>query len=240
MNGKFYWLKLKKDFFKRHDIRIIESLPDGKEIVLFYLKLMLESVDHEGELRFSEELPFSEQMLSTITNTDVSIVTSALDTLSQFGLVETDESGTIILPKVMDMIDSASDTDSARRQKRYRERKKEERNESLQQNVTHVTSVTTKDNESKSKSKSYIERNTKERKFSKPTLEEVISYCQERNNDVDAERFINYYESKGWKVGSTPMKDWKAAVRTWEKNSKPTPVHCPPSATKYDINWDEV
>ena len=58
MNGKYYWLKLKKDFFKRHDIRILESMPNGEQTVLFYLKLMLESVDHDGELRFSEEIPY--------------------------------------------------------------------------------------------------------------------------------------------------------------------------------------
>ena len=51
-----------------------------------------------------------------------------------------------------------------------------------------------------------------------PTLEEVKEYCKTRNNKVNAERFIDYYESNGWKVGRNPMKDWKACVRTWEKN----------------------
>ena len=60
----------------------------------------------------------------------------------------------------------------------------------------------------------------KERKrFIKPTLEEVEEYCKERNNNIDAERFIDFYESKGWKVGSSPMKDWKACIRTWEKKN---------------------
>lgn len=58
----------------------------------------------------------------------------------------------------------------------------------------------------------------KEKKFVKPTLDEVKSYCQERNNSVNAESFIDFYESKGWKVGKTPMKDWKACVRTWERS----------------------
>ena len=57
------------------------------------------------------------------------------------------------------------------------------------------------------------------KKFKKPTLEEVKEYCQERNNNVDAEHFIDYYESNGWKVGKNPMKDFKAAIRTWERNS---------------------
>ena len=60
-------------------------------------------------------------------------------------------------------------------------------------------------------------------RFAPPTLEEVKSYCSERKNNVDAETFINFYESKGWMIGKNKMKDWKAAVRTWEKKDKAKP-----------------
>lgn len=56
------------------------------------------------------------------------------------------------------------------------------------------------------------------KRFTKPTLEQVKQYCIERNNNVDCDRFVNYYESNGWKVGKSPMKDWKAAVRNWERS----------------------
>lgn len=52
--------------------------------------------------------------------------------------------------------------------------------------------------------------------FTPPTVEEVKSYCQERKNGVDAERFVDFYSSKGWMVGKSKMRDWKASVRTWE------------------------
>ena len=55
--------------------------------------------------------------------------------------------------------------------------------------------------------------------FKKPTLDEVKNYCILRNNNIDAESFIAYYESKGWMVGSGKMKKWKAAVVTWEKKN---------------------
>ena len=64
----------------------------------------------------------------------------------------------------------------------------------------------------------YIESKPAKR-FVKPTLEEVIAYCQERNNNVNPQKFIDYYESNGWKVGKNSMKDWKAAIRTWEKRT---------------------
>ena len=54
-------------------------------------------------------------------------------------------------------------------------------------------------------------------RFARPSLEEVREYCEERGNSVDPEHFIDYYEANGWKVGKNSMKDWKAAVRNWEK-----------------------
>ena len=61
-------------------------------------------------------------------------------------------------------------------------------------------------------------------KFIPPTLEDVAAYCRERNNNVDPQRWLDHYTSNGWRVGKNPMKDWRAAVRTWERsgfNDKP-------------------
>lgn len=62
------------------------------------------------------------------------------------------------------------------------------------------------------------------KKFQKPTVEEVKAYCDERQNGINPEHFVDFYESKGWRVGNQPMKDWKASVRTWEQKSQ-TPAH---------------
>lgn len=59
-------------------------------------------------------------------------------------------------------------------------------------------------------------------KFQKPSLEEIRLYCQERNNSIEPEKFFDFYESNGWLVGKSPMKDWKAAVRTWEHRKQET------------------
>lgn len=57
-------------------------------------------------------------------------------------------------------------------------------------------------------------------RFVRPTVEEVAEYCESRCNNIDPEAFVAFYDSKGWKVGSAPMKDWRAAVITWEKRHK--------------------
>lgn len=62
------------------------------------------------------------------------------------------------------------------------------------------------------------------KRFAPPTLDEVQAYCSERGNSVDPERFLDYYTSNGWKVGKNPMKDWKAAVRSWERSDSVSPA----------------
>ena len=78
------------------------------------------------------------------------------------------------------------------------------------------------------------------KRFTPPTLEEVSQYCNERQNGIDPQRFIDYYTSNGWKVGRNPMKDWKAAVRTWEskENTSKPEIDVVPS-TPQPNNFDE-
>lgn len=77
---------------------------------------------------------------------------------------------------------------------------------------------------------------TSPRRFSKPTLEEIISYCEERKNGINPQGFYDFYEAKGWKVGNQPMKDWKACIRTWEQRERRPQAQGSKTATpsKYD------
>lgn len=118
-NQRYYWLKLKRDFFKRHDITIIEGMQNGKDYVLFYLKLLCESVDHEGNLRFSETIPYNEEMLSAITRTNVDIVRSAIKLFRQLDLIEIMDDGTLYLNEVQKML--GSETGWAEKKRAFRE-----------------------------------------------------------------------------------------------------------------------
>jgi predicted phage replisome organizer len=101
---KYYWLKLKKDFFKRHDIQIIEAMENGKDYILFYLKMLVESVDHNGNLRFNDTIPYNEKMLSTITNTNIDIVRSAMKVFMDLNMIEILEDQTIYMLEVEKML----------------------------------------------------------------------------------------------------------------------------------------
>lgn len=117
---RYYWLKLKRDFFKRHDIRIIENMANGKDYILFYLKLLCESVDHEGRLRFSDEIPYDEGMLATITNTNVDIVRGAVNVFSQLHMMEVMDDGTFYMKEVQKMV--GSETYWALKQREHRQK----------------------------------------------------------------------------------------------------------------------
>lgn len=120
---KYYWLKVKRDFFKRHDIQIIEDMPNGKDYILFYLKLLCESVDHEGNLRFSEEIPYNEQMLATITRTNIDVVRSAIKIFTQLNMMEIFDDGTYYMNEVQKML--GSETYWANQKRLQREQQKQ-------------------------------------------------------------------------------------------------------------------
>ena len=85
-----------------------------------------------------------------------------------------------------------------------------------------------------------LKEKEQKKKFVKPSVDEVRAYCSERGNGVDPESFVDFYESKGWKVGSNPMKDWKAAVRTWEKRDpKPANKRSPVSGIPKSV-YDKI
>lgn len=71
-------------------------------------------------------------------------------------------------------------------------------------------------------------------RFTPPTLDDVKAYCLERKNTVDCEKWVDFYQAKNWMIGKNKMKDWKAAVRTWEKEEKTKPVQQSKSTNKFN------
>jgi len=104
-------------------------------------------------------------------------------------------------------------------------------NSSIKQKLTDNTNININNN-------NLTDSNKKER-FKKPSIDQIKSYCKDRNNNIDAEAFIDFYESKDWKIGKNKMKDWKAAVRTWERRETKKPK----SMSKLDSQisaWQEA
>ena len=135
---KYYWLKLSRDFFKRHDIRIIKAMPNGAEYVMLYLNLLTESIDHDGRLRFSDSIPYTTKMLATIMDTDEDTMQGALDLFRELEMVEILEDGTIFTKECTSLIGSASAEDK-KEQARVRQQRKREKDDESNTSVQDVT-----------------------------------------------------------------------------------------------------
>lgn len=176
---KYYWLKLDRNFFKRHDVKILESWENGEKYVLFYMKLLLESMNHEGYLRYNEFIPYDEKMLATITDTDIDIVRSAIAALSKLQLMEVLDDRTIYLEGVRKMI--GYETGYAKEKREQREAQKREELEAkrtlgtMSQDVPH-------DSYSISNSKSISKSNNNTKK--KVNVYKVKYYENKELNDL--------------------------------------------------------
>lgn len=160
---RFYWLKLRRDFFKRHDVSIIEDMDNGKDYLIFYLKLLCESIDHDGNLRFSNEIPYTDKMLASVTKTNVDIVRSALKIFTELDMIEVREDKTIYMTELPKML--GSEVASAERVRAFRARQKEKEALLGNANVTPAKQLVTqekeldKDIEKELSKKEYIKNN---------------------------------------------------------------------------------
>ena len=118
---KYYWLKLPRNFFGKHYIKILRAKENGELLVLFYMWMLTEAIDHKGRLRYSEDIPYDEEMLAEASGFALHIVTQALQQFTKLQLVITESDGTLFMPKSIEMV--GSESASAQRVREYRERK---------------------------------------------------------------------------------------------------------------------
>lgn len=219
---RYYWLKLKKDFFKQHEIVIVEGMPNGKDYILFYLKLLVESVSHEGLLRFSDTIPYNDTMLANLTNTNIDIVRSAMKIFKELNMIEVLDDATIFMLETQKLI--GSETKWAEKKRIQRENAKliEDNNGTIR---GQIGTMSDKSIEIRDKSIDIRNNNSigeKRKRFVPPTLEEVKAYCKERNNNVDANKFFEYYSTGNWKdAKGNSVKNWKQKLIAWESREKP-------------------
>lgn len=237
--GSFYWLKLKKDFFKRHDMIILRSMENGLTYEAIFIHLMAESIDHEAKLRYSDRKPYTALTLSAICDVSQEIMKEALKVFEDLELIEILEDGTIFIPLASENIGSATDNANANRQRRYRERQAEQarNNADDTDNVTECNGKrygnVTKRNESiEYRDKSLEIRDKKEeidndkslslssRAREIPKKDDVIRFAHAQKIDrvIDAEQFWSFYEDQEWKIKGEPIQDWKSLLMKWASN----------------------
>ena len=119
---KYYWLKLNLDFFDREEVKLIENMPNGKEYIIFYMKLLLKSANSEGRLMFREVIPYTDEMLASITGTNIDVVRTAVNMFIQLGMMQKLDNGALFLHEVQNMI--GCETEYAKKKREYKDRLK--------------------------------------------------------------------------------------------------------------------
>ena len=229
-NKKYYYLRLKDNFFDSDELKILESMKDGYLYSNILLKLYLRSLKNDGKLVVNERIPYSADMLASVTGHQVGTIKQALSVFKDLGLIDVLDNGAIYMLDIQNFIGKGSS--EADRKREYRQRIETDRTD-VQTNLRQISDKSTPEIEIELEKDIEIEKEihssaksttTKRKRFEKPTLSQITQYCLERNNNVNAEQFYDYYESNGWKVGKNSMKDWKACVRTWERNGYDRPI----------------
>ena len=215
---RFFWLKLKEDFFNSKRIKKLRKLAGGDTLTIIYLKMQLKSIKTDGVLSFTGlEKSFAEELALDLDESpeDVGLL---LNYLLSVGLIETSDNVNFLLPYAVESI--GSEGASAERVRNFRDRKALQSND----DVTQVKRIGNVDIEKDIEIEKEIDKKGAKRTvFVPPTLEEVTQYCEERNRGVDPNKWYDFYLSKNFMVGKNKMKDWKASVRTWEVSSNKGP-----------------
>ena len=244
------WIKLQTDMFNNRKIKQIEDLPDADSILVIWFKLLFLAgcVNDCGYIYFSKDIPYTEQMLATEFNRPLTTIQYALNIFVRFHMIEIVND--LILVSNWEHYQNADKLAEIREYNRLAKQKSREKQKLLS---TEKERTKEKDNKEKKDKDIDIEgvndvsltcqghdtfaeeldsidaRNNQIRakkndgKNIPPTLEEVAEKKKKKSYTVDAETFIAHYESNGWMIGKTKMKNWHSALVTWQKgeNKKP-------------------
>lgn len=227
------WIKITTDIFDDEKILLIESMPEADSIIVIWFKLLAFAgkQNNSGVFMLNDRIAYTDEMLATIFRRPLHTVRLALKTFEQFGMIEV-VNNTITIPnwgkhQSIDQLENKKEymknymQEYRGKQKMLTSgdckplRKTNSKTNSKPLRKTNVSSLDIERELEEELEKEYIESSVPPHA---PTLEEVKKYCDERKNNIDAEKFYDYYTSIGWMSrGNVPIRDWKTKVRYWEK-----------------------
>ena len=213
-NKKYYYLKLKEDFFDTEEMKILENMPNGYLYSNILLKMYLKSIKNNGELIFRDAIPYNVDMLSTITGHNRDIVQQALKIFKNLNLIDIFDNGKIYMLDIQKMIGQIS-SEGIRKAEYRRRIEIEKTNGTGVGQSPDIISLSISSSKSNSIPVVYQEE---KKVFTPPSLDEVIQFAETKGVKELGSKFYEYYttgdrdwvDSKGNKV-----KNWKQKLLTW-------------------------
>lgn len=198
-NQKYYYMRLKQDFFETEEMIILESMQDGYLYSNILLKLYLRSLKRDGKLMFNDTIPYSAEVLATVTRHSVGTIEKAMDVFQKLGLVEVMDDGAIYMLQIQNFIGKSST--EAERKRRYRDKIKLEKsdNQAVLEDVGHLSTIgvghlsghsSTRDRDrDRDRDRKEIEEEVEDRKISSATADKsdfnIFDYYQNRVGLLD-------------------------------------------------------
>lgn len=231
------WIKIYIDIWNNRKIKQIETLPDGDAILVIWLKILTlaGSVNDGGMVYFTQDIPYTDQMLATEFGKPIATIQMALRVFEQFGMIEVIND--IIYVSNWEKYQAIEGMEKVREQNRIRKQRQRER-ESLLIEECHVTVTGCHATDiDKEEDKEIRNKEYKKKRFTPPTLEEVISYFNEKKIGGDPNKFYEYYSVANWHDSKgNPVKNWKQkALAVWDKKDEKPSLDVKMTGTDDDI-----
>lgn len=242
------WVKVYTDLFQDEKMKAIEAIATDKaeadNMQLTWVKIILLAGRRgaDGRLMLTDSIHYTTPMLANSIGEDPVKLGRTLDVFASLDMIEVSEDGAISIPGWSEHQSVGGSTEAQKlAARRYRERKKlaATSEKPADDDATYDADMTPDDGdmtrhmtrhapeeeveEEQEKEKESEKKKTKRRRFVPPTPEQVRAYAQEKGLALDADRFCDFYASKGWTVGRSPMRDWKAAARNWATRDRASP-----------------
>ena len=264
-NRYFYYSKIPDNFYSSDPVQSVfmntENVIHAHAIISFFNQLLLDSLNKDGliGLVVGEKVqPLSINAIARKYGVPEDFVTGALYALSTASLISQRNDNMYFIPNYSEYV--GKDSTEAQRSRQRRavdkakavvERPSNDHQTTIERQTIDGSNIEKRPliQEKDSKPEIYPDSNkTSPPLFYPPSLEEVQAYCLERNNNINPQRFIDFYSSKNWMVGKNKMSDWKAAVRSWERSANSKSLTNPTMPTRAfntmqnrdDIDYDAI
>ena len=221
---RYYWLKLKEDFFSSKHIKKLRNMAGGDTYTIIYLKMQLLAMKTDGILTWTGlEENFADELALDLNEKPDDVSVTLMYLLST-GLAETQDNISFFFPWAVE--NTGSEGASAQRWRDWKARQLENSTEMLESNTSLTQPKQIANGEIEKdieiEIEKEIEKRDRKKRFVPPTLEEVKAYVKEKGYNVDAEYFFQYYTAGDWKDSEgKPVQNWKQKLITWSRKEKP-------------------
>ena len=221
---RFYYLKMRFDFFERPEIMMIMSMENGPAIITLFIQMIGKAANRAGYLKFSDSEPYTADIISIVFRTTKDIATAALVALQRFHLIDILDDKTIVILNINDFV--GSETVWAEKKRQQRDKKGTKKGQSKDNEGTMSPKCPIEidiDIEKDIEIDKEIEKEKEDDDLNGIDVvtharDEIVEFCQKNCPHIDPNGFFNYYERRGWTIKGERIDDWRSLAAAWEEN----------------------